>query len=148
MMRPYPDKLTEEQAIFNYRLSRCRRVIENTFGILRARWRIFSRPVKASVENIKRYTQAAVCLHNYLRQTENALYSPSGFIDSENSSGEIKHGEWRRIVDEEESGCFRSIPRCKGGRRKKNSIKMREALKRYVNPCCLKTHTKTEKPLL
>ena len=74
MMRPYPGKLAEEERVFNYRLSRSRRVIENVFGILRARWRIFSRPIKASIENTERYIMAAVCLHNYLRQTENALY--------------------------------------------------------------------------
>ena len=36
---------------------------------------------------------AAICLHNYLRQTENAVYTPAGFIDSEDSSGCIK--TWR-----------------------------------------------------
>ena len=96
LMRPYPGKgLTETQSVFNYRLSRARRVIENTFGIFVSRWRVFRGPI---VENVEKYVLAALCLHNYLRQTDNASYCPSGFVDSEDSSGQIKPGEWRSIV--------------------------------------------------
>jgi hypothetical protein len=61
IMRPYPGKsLTKSQIIFNFRLSRARRTIENAFGILVSRWRIFQGPIIAKVENVEKYIQAAV----------------------------------------------------------------------------------------
>lgn len=96
LMRPYPGKnLSEAKAVFNYRLSRARRIIENSFGILAARWRIFRRPILAEPEHVIRYTQATIALHNFLRTTESSVYCPPGFTDGEDGGGNVLEGTWR-----------------------------------------------------
>ena len=132
LLRSFPRRceLSEEQQIFNYRLSWARRVIENAFGILRARWRIFSHLIKGSVENVIEITKAAICLHNFLRITTSASYCPYGFVDSEDKSGNIKPGEWRAVVSNEGSALL-SMPPRKGSRYSNSAIKVREALMDY-----------------
>ena len=119
LLRPYPGQgIPEEQVIFDYRLSRARRVIENAFGILSARWRIFMRPIQSSVDSTQMIVRAAVVLHNFLRQTNSAGYCPGGFIDSYDSTGKLKEGEWRRIVPNGPT---------------KKAVEVREEIKTYVN---------------
>lgn len=44
LMKPYSKiTLSLEQKVFNYRLSRARRIVENAFGILASRFRIFGK---------------------------------------------------------------------------------------------------------
>ena len=88
------------------------------------------RPIKATVENVERYLLAIIALHNYLRQTENASYCPAGFVDCENSSGIIKPGEWRSVVDND-MGCLRELPNIRGSRSKQNVLTVRNAIKDY-----------------
>ena len=81
LLRPYPGQgIPEKQRIFNYRLSRSRRVIENAFGILAARWRVFMQLIQSTVEKTDRIVKATICLHNFLRQTNGAGYCPMGFV--------------------------------------------------------------------
>ena len=54
LMRSYPGKLRKKQHIFNYRLSWAHRTIENVFGILCARWRMFYTLIRAKVENAEK----------------------------------------------------------------------------------------------
>ncbi|XP_028516516.1 uncharacterized protein LOC114575585 [Exaiptasia diaphana] len=131
-MKPYPGKkLTEQQRIYNYRLSRGRRTIENAFGILSAKWRIFRRPIKANVDLVELIVQSTVCLHNYLRLTENASYTPEGFIDCESSNGEVDPGDWRKeAVDD---GGMRVLNRICGNRYGFEARCVRDDFKEYFN---------------
>ena len=100
MLRPYPGKnLLEPEAIFNYRLSRARRIIENSFGILAARWRLFRRPIIANPTSVVTYTKASIALHNYLRNTESCVYCPPGFVDGEDGAGNTMEDGWRNDED-------------------------------------------------
>ena len=135
LLRPYSGHgLPEAEKVFNYRLSRARRVIENSFGILAARWQIFHSVIQTSVKTAEVIIQATVCLHNYLRQTNSAGYCPAGFVDCENATGEIKPGEWRRLtVPVESSGALRPIANVRGSRYLNAAVDVREKLKQYVN---------------
>ena len=58
----------EDKAIFNYWLRRARCIIENTFGILASRWRIFRCTIIAEPKRAVVYTKAAIGLHIFCRQ--------------------------------------------------------------------------------
>lgn len=124
LMKPFPRRdLTEEKLIYNYRSSRCRRTIENVFGIFATRWRIFRRTIRASIETVERIIMACVCLHNYQIQTDNACYVPSGFIDSENGSGGLIPGR----------SAIQTIPRARSNNYSLDARETRKEFKRFFN---------------
>ena len=72
LMRPYPrhsknENLPEDKAIFNYRLSRARCIVENTFGIFAQCWRLLNRHIQLQEQNVVQVIKACCVLHNFLR---------------------------------------------------------------------------------
>ncbi|KAJ8971109.1 hypothetical protein NQ314_000891 [Rhamnusium bicolor] len=69
LMSPYPYRQSRSDICkekYNTRLCRARRVVENAFGILAQRWRIFYRPIEVSVETTIIIVKTTCILHNYL----------------------------------------------------------------------------------
>jgi len=68
LMKPFSSRgLSASERVFNYRLSRARRVVENAFGILANRFRIFHGAMQMSPSSAEDVILAACTLHNYLR---------------------------------------------------------------------------------
>lgn len=75
MMKPYSTRqLNYMQRIFNYRLSRARRVIENIFGIMTRRFLVFEKPIHLEPAKAKTITLAACALHNFLIDIKSPEY--------------------------------------------------------------------------
>jgi len=70
VLRPYPNKkVTFLKRIYNYRLSRARRIVECTFGILANKWRIFHRSIEVKPDFCD-IIKACCVLHNYVRKND------------------------------------------------------------------------------
>lgn len=75
IMKPYAHQgLTQMERIYNYRLSRARRISENVFGIMVARFRVFRSPMEVQPGKAKDIVLAAAVLHNFLMQHSITLY--------------------------------------------------------------------------
>ena len=131
LMRPYPGRhLSESKAVYNYRLSRARRVIENSFGILASRWRIFRRPIIATPQHAVIYTKAALMLHNFLRTTESSVYCPPGFTDIEDSDGNVVEGTWR---EDSASQALENVRNAGSNFHSLNAARIRDTFRDYFS---------------
>ncbi|GFW86881.1 DDE Tnp4 domain-containing protein [Trichonephila clavipes] len=89
LMRPYYGvALSKDKAISNYRMSRARMCVENAFGIMASRFRIFRKPLMSSLESSTFTVPAAVCLQNYIKSAEKGVpfcerrYCPLDYADN------------------------------------------------------------------
>lgn len=71
LMTQYPRRpeMPYEQKIFNYRHCRARRIVENGFGILSSRFRIYRRPICVAERTAVKIVKATCALHNWIRKT-------------------------------------------------------------------------------
>ncbi|XP_036317587.1 putative nuclease HARBI1, partial [Rhagoletis pomonella] len=100
LMRPYPgSSLPRTKRIFNYRLSRARRVIENSFGILTARWRILRNTIECNPTNCEKIVLACIALHNFIMLNDyDRWYCPDNYVDHVEADNVVYPGDWRREI--------------------------------------------------
>ena len=112
------------------RLSRARRVIENAYGLLVARWRIFKTEINSDTARVESLVRGTLVLHNLLIEKLGQAYNPDSFVNRRNArTNEWEGGHWRSEIGE----GLPSISNRSGGRVRANNEawNVRESFKDY-----------------
>lgn len=92
IMRPYPEpqsNINVEKRIFNYRLCRARRIVENSFGILAQKFRIYFRKLNSKPGNVEKIILTTCILHNLLRDCASPNCSSIEISDREEQQSQL-----------------------------------------------------------
>lgn len=75
VMKPYPFSVqhTEEESAFNYNLSKARRVVENAFGHLKARFRRIGKGLDNNISKTSNIIACCCILHNFLNENDSHM---------------------------------------------------------------------------
>ncbi|XP_031637038.1 uncharacterized protein LOC116349641 isoform X2 [Contarinia nasturtii] len=76
LVKPYPrnqSSINRHKSIFNYRLSRARRIVENAFGIVSQIFRIFFTPIHLKISVVEDLVTVACILHNLMIDEKGSL---------------------------------------------------------------------------
>lgn len=117
MMKPYPGHKpgsSTSERVYNYRLSRARRIIENVFGIMSSKFRVLLKPIPLAPEKAEVIVLSCIYLHNFLRRNSvsRSNYTPAGIFDSYDTDGNLIEGSWRKELDENNTLVdLRTLPR-------------------------------------
>lgn len=126
MMKPYPHRhMDKSKHIFNYRLSRARRVVENAFGILASRFRVFLTTIKLSPQRVTYLILASCCLHNFMVENNKQTYTSAG--DAESGDHTFTSGLWRADPP------LHSLPPCTDRNPTRSAKQQRQLLTSYFS---------------
>lgn len=94
MMKPYAynSSLTPEEINFNAKLSSARRVSENAFGHLKARFRKIGKGLEVKIDNTNKIIKAACVLHNFLNNNNDTINKH--WVNQMNSSEVARRREY------------------------------------------------------
>jgi hypothetical protein len=99
-MKPYSQNaLNNRKRAFNYRLSRARRVVENTFGILVSKFEIFQKEINLEPGKVNTIALASCYLHNYIIKQNREQYTHDMLDTEEVATGNILRVPQRSNID-------------------------------------------------
>ena len=127
MMKPFSHRyLSREERIFNYRLSRGRRVVENAFGILANRFRCLLVTLLTHPDTAVHIVKACLCLHNIMRLRYPNMQNAD--LDVEDQQHNLRPGAWR------DAAVMREIEAAgRGPRQTAEGRRLRTYLMKYFN---------------
>lgn len=95
LMKPYPRSqslIDRSKAIFNYLLSRARRIVENSFGMLTHRFRMYCTPIHLKTETMEDAVTATCIIHNILADAK-IFHDPTSDVDQNVRLNSLEHLE-------------------------------------------------------
>lgn len=112
-LKPFPQRgLTYDVRIFHYRLCRARRVVENAFGVLASKFRIYHTTITLSPNKVECIVLATVVLHKLLRRRLGVNYVSPSLVDQEDFTRAcVIPGEWRQT--QTPNNAFQSLKKTK-----------------------------------
>lgn len=127
MQKPYSHRaLSQEERIFNYRLSRARRVVENAFGILANRFQVLMSTMQHHPATVRLIATCCLVLHNLMRTRYPRMHHR--LLDHENIDRNLVPGEWRGGRQMRDCQCVQGP-----NRDNREGKKLRNLLKHWVN---------------
>ena len=126
LMTPYSGRFLEpDKFLHNQELSKARCCIENAFGILSSRWRVFLNTMQVNPENADNIIMSAILLHNYIMMSNRQRYANHAFL----------MGEWRNVVENNIQQLQPLPPRMRMGARNAatEAINIRDDIKNVLS---------------